>query len=45
VEGIAPLAAEGGYIPLLDGRVREDVRYAEYCDYRQRLEGVIVATG
>lgn len=37
IERIAPLAADGGYIPLLDGRVRDDVGFADYCYYRALL--------
>jgi len=28
----------GGYLPLLDDRVRPDVPYENYADYRARLE-------
>jgi hypothetical protein len=40
IERVAPLAEEGGYIPLLDGRVRDEVRYADYCHYRRLLESI-----
>jgi hypothetical protein len=33
----APLLAEGGYIPLLDGRVRRGMPYGNYVRYRQLL--------
>jgi hypothetical protein len=36
----APLLAEGGYIPLLDGRVRRGVPYGNYVHYRQLLAGL-----
>jgi len=36
-EKIPPLLAEGGYIPLADGRVRDDVSFENYRYYRQRL--------
>ncbi len=36
----APLLAEGGYIPLLDGRVRKGVPYDNYVHYRQLLAGL-----
>jgi hypothetical protein len=32
------LLAQGGYVPLASGRVREDVPWANYVYYRQRLE-------
>lgn len=35
---IPPLLQDGGYIPLLDGRVRENVTYHAYCSYRQYFE-------
>jgi len=41
VERMAALAADGGYIPLLDGRVREEVSYADYLAYRKLLEELI----
>jgi len=37
---VQPLLAEGGYIPLADGRVREDVNYQNYVYYRKLLEQV-----
>jgi hypothetical protein len=37
VDAIAPLVAEGGFIPLADGRVRADVPYENYIFYRQLL--------
>ena len=36
-EKVPPLLEEGGYIPLADGRVREDVPYENYLYYRQLL--------
>jgi hypothetical protein len=39
LEGKVPLLLEqGGYSPLLDGRVREDVTWQNYCYYRELLE-------
>jgi hypothetical protein len=38
IESVAPLAQEGGYIPLADGRVREDVSYENYIYYRKLLK-------
>ena len=34
---IPPLLAEGGYIPLADGRVRADIPYKNYLYYRELL--------
>jgi uroporphyrinogen decarboxylase len=36
-EKVPPLLADGGYIPLADGRVREDVAFENYTYYRQIL--------
>ena len=42
VNGKVPqLIAEGGYIPLADGRIREDILYENYAYYRTLLEEVI----
>jgi hypothetical protein len=35
---VPPLLEQGGYAPLLDGRVREDVSWENYCYYRELLE-------
>jgi hypothetical protein len=41
IEGkVPPLLEQGGYIPLADGRVREDIPYANYVYYRRLLEKV-----
>ncbi len=37
-EKVPPLLADGGYIPLLDGRVRKDVSFENYSVYRQLLK-------
>jgi hypothetical protein len=37
---IAPLVADGGYIPLADGRVRPDVPYENYMYYRELLREI-----
>jgi uroporphyrinogen decarboxylase len=37
---VPPLLADGGYVPLADGRVRADVPYENYVYYRQLLEQV-----
>jgi len=34
------LIEQGGYIPLADGRVREDVPFENYCYYRELLQDV-----
>jgi len=39
-EKVPPLLTEGGYVPLADGRVREDVPFENYVYYRQLLERV-----
>jgi uroporphyrinogen decarboxylase len=38
---VPPLLSDGGYIPLADGRVREDVTFQNYSYYRQLLRQVI----
>ena len=40
VESVAPLVAEGGYIPLADGRVRADMPYENYVYYRELLSEI-----
>ncbi len=41
IEGkVPPLIADGGYAPLADGRVREDVPFENYVYYRRLLERV-----
>ena len=42
-ELVPRLLAEGGFIPLADGRVREDVPFANYVYYRKLLETVVGA--
>lgn len=37
---VPPLLAQGGYIPLADGRVREDVPFENYTYYRHLLEKI-----
>ena len=39
-EKVRPLVSEGGYIPLADGRVREDIPLENYLYYRRLLEKV-----
>jgi uroporphyrinogen decarboxylase len=40
MEVAVPLLEQGGYIPLADGRVREDVPFENYVYYRRMLEKV-----
>jgi uroporphyrinogen decarboxylase len=41
VEGkVPPLLAQGGYVPLADGRVRKDIPLENYIYYRKLLEKV-----
>jgi uroporphyrinogen-III decarboxylase len=39
-ETVPPLVAEGGYVPLADGRIRPDVPFEHYVYYRKLLEEV-----
>jgi hypothetical protein len=45
LEKVPPLLAEGGYVPLADGRVREDVPFEDYLYYRRLLQEVLTANG
>ena len=40
---LPPLLAQGGYIPLADGRIREEVRYTDYRTYRRLLQELVSA--
>ena len=40
VVAVQPFVKEGRFIPLADGRVREDVPYPNYVYYRQELQRV-----
>jgi hypothetical protein len=42
---IQPLLAGGGFIPLADGRVREDVPFENYACYRRLLEDLVFQAG
>jgi uroporphyrinogen decarboxylase len=42
-EKVPPLLADGGYVPLADGRVRADVPFENYVYYRRLLEKVTQA--
>jgi hypothetical protein len=37
-EKVPPLLEQGGYVPLADGRVREDIQWENYRYYRELLE-------
>jgi len=37
-EKVPLLLEQGGYAPLLDGRVRQEITWANYCYYRELLE-------
>jgi len=39
-EKVPPLLEQGGYVPLADGRVREDIPFENYVYYRKLLEKV-----
>ena len=39
-EKALPLLSEGGYVPLTDGRVRENVSFENYAFYRKLLEEI-----
>lgn len=39
------LLEQGGYVPLLDGRVRENVSWENYCFYREQLERICTGGG
>jgi hypothetical protein len=39
-EKVPPLLVEGGYVPLADGRIREDITFENYTYYRRLLEMV-----
>jgi hypothetical protein len=40
-EKVPPLLAQGGYVPLADGRVRADISLENYLYYRQLLGKII----
>jgi uroporphyrinogen decarboxylase len=44
-EKVPLLLQQGGYAPLLDGRVREDVPWENYCYYRELLERLCAGGG
>jgi hypothetical protein len=39
-EKVPPLLADGGFVPLADGRVRKDVPWENYVYYRQLFKEV-----
>ena len=40
LEKVPPLLKQGGYIPMTDGRMREDIPFENYAYYRQFLKEV-----
>ncbi|HUS91778.1 MAG TPA: hypothetical protein VM695_07995, partial [Phycisphaerae bacterium] len=40
---VPPLLAEGGYVPVADGRVRANVPFESYAYYRRVLQEVVQA--
>lgn len=42
---IRPLLAQGGYVPLADGRVRSDIPYERYVSYRGMVREIVESTG
>jgi hypothetical protein len=42
IAAVQPFVEEGRFIPLADGRVREDVPYLNYAFYRQELHRTFV---
>jgi len=44
-EKVPPLLEQGGYAPLLDGRVRADVTWEDYCYYRALLARLCAGAG
>jgi hypothetical protein len=40
-EKVPPLLADGGYVPLADGRVRADIPFEDYQYYRELLSKLI----
>jgi len=41
LERVAPLVAEGGYIPGLDHSIPPDVSFANYCYYMEKLRTIL----
>ncbi len=41
-EKVVPLLEQGCYIPMADGRVRDDVPFENYAFYRRLLEEVSI---
>jgi len=41
MEVVPELLEDGGFIPLADGRVREDVTFDNYMYYRKLLESIL----
>lgn len=45
IADVQPFVEEGHFVPLADGRVREEIPYANYAFYRQELQRVFVTDG
>ena len=43
MEKVPPLLTEGGYIPLVDGRVRSNIPFCNYVYYRRAMQRVTSA--
>ncbi|MEE4310273.1 MAG: uroporphyrinogen decarboxylase family protein [candidate division KSB1 bacterium] len=41
IDKVSALVSDGGYIPLVDGRVRKDIRLENYLFYRKQLKELI----
>ncbi len=45
VARVSPLLESGGYVPLADGRIREDMPLENYLCYRKLLNEIVTGTG
>lgn len=43
IDKVSTLLSDGGYIPIVDGRVRKDIRLENYLFYRKQLKGLITS--
>jgi uroporphyrinogen decarboxylase len=41
--GVAELLSDGGYLPMADGRIRNDVSWQNYRYYRENLERLVLS--
>ena len=39
-EKVPPLISDGGYVPMADGRIRQDISFENYSYYRNLLEKI-----